>query len=96
MSYLYTLEINALSIASFYKYFSHSEKCLLILFMLSFAVQKLLILIWSYLFIFAFIFINLEVDQKDLAVIYIRECPAYVFLKDFYSIWTYVEVFNPF
>ena len=42
MSYLYILEINPLSIASFANIFSHSEGCLFILFMVSFAVQKLL------------------------------------------------------
>ena len=42
MSCLYILEINPLSIASFANIFSHSEGCLFILFMVSFAVQKLL------------------------------------------------------
>ena len=41
MSCLYILEINPLSIASFANIFSHSEGCLFILFMVSFAVQKL-------------------------------------------------------
>ena len=40
MSCLYILEINPLSIASFANIFSHSEGCLFILFMVSFAVQK--------------------------------------------------------
>ena len=35
--------------------FSHSEGCLFTLFIVSFVVQKLLILIRSHLFIFAFI-----------------------------------------
>ena len=35
------LEINPLSVASFANVFSHSEGCLFILFMVSFAVQKL-------------------------------------------------------
>ena len=59
MSCLYILEINSLSVVSFAIIFSHSENYLLILFMVSFSVQKLLILIWSHLFIFAFIFITL-------------------------------------
>ena len=42
MSYLYTLEINLLSTALFANIFSHSVDCLFLLFMLSFAVQKLL------------------------------------------------------
>ena len=56
MSYLYILEINPLSVASFANIFSHSEGCLFILFMVSFAMQKLLSLIRSYLFIFVFSF----------------------------------------
>ena len=47
MSCLYILEINPLSIASFANIFSHSESCLFILFMVSFAVQKLLSFIRS-------------------------------------------------
>ena len=40
MSCLYILEINPLSVASFANIFSHSEVCLFLLFMVSFAVQK--------------------------------------------------------
>ena len=39
MSCLYILEINPLSVASFANIFSHSEGCLLVLFMVSFVVQ---------------------------------------------------------
>ena len=59
MSCLYILEINPLSVASFANIFSHSEGCLFILFVVSFAVRKLLSLIRYHLFIFAFIFITL-------------------------------------
>ena len=52
---LYIFEINSLSIASFTVIFSHSEGCLLTLLIVSFVVQKLLILIRSHLYIFAFI-----------------------------------------
>ena len=55
MSHLYTLDINSLSVISLTNIFSPSVGCLLILFMVSFAVQKLLSLIRSHLFIFAFI-----------------------------------------
>ena len=41
MSCLYILEINPLSIVSFAIIFSHSEGCLFILFMVSFALQNL-------------------------------------------------------
>ena len=59
MSCLYILEINPLSVVSCTIILSHSEGCLLILFIGSFAVQKLLCLIKSYLFIFVFISITL-------------------------------------
>ena len=41
-SCLYILEINPLSVVSFAIIFSHSEGCLFTLFIVSFAVQKLL------------------------------------------------------
>ena len=55
MCYLYILEISPLSVAAFANIFSHSEDCLFVSFMVSFAVQKLLSLIRSHLFIFVFI-----------------------------------------
>ena len=54
-SCLYIFEINSLSVASFAIIFSHSEGCLFTLLIVSFVVQKPLILIRSHLFIFAFI-----------------------------------------
>ena len=54
-SCLYIFEINCLSVASFAIIFSHSEGCLFTLPIVSFVVQKLLILIRSHFFIFAFI-----------------------------------------
>ena len=53
--YSYIFEINSLSVASFAIIFSHSECCLFTLLIVSFVVQKLLILIRSHLFTFAFI-----------------------------------------
>ena len=49
MNCLYILEINLLSVVSFAIIFSHSEGCLFILLIVSFAVQKLLSLTRSYL-----------------------------------------------
>ena len=66
LSHSYILEINPLSFASFENIFSHSVGCLLILFMISFAVQKLLSLIRSHLFIFGFIFITLGGGSKQI------------------------------
>ena len=51
--------------------------------MVSFAVWKLLNLTMSYLFVFAFV---LENGLKNIAIIHVKECSAYVFLKEFYSI----------
>jgi len=58
-SCLYIFEINSLSVPSFAIIFSHSEGCFFTLLIISFIVQKLLILVRSHLFIFAFISITL-------------------------------------
>ena len=67
------LEINPLSVDSSVIIFSYSEVYILVLFMPSFAVQKLLCLIWPHLFIFVFIFITLRGGSKrsccDLRVV---------------------------
>ena len=83
MNCLYILEINPLSVASFANIFSHSEGCLFVLFIDSFAVQKLLSLIRSHLFIFVFISITVGDGTdvlSDTDVIYVKECSAYVSL----------------
>ena len=54
MSCFYILEFNPLSVASFTNIFSHSVGCLLVVFMISFAVQKILSLIRPHLFVFYF------------------------------------------
>ena len=59
MSSLYILKINPLSATSFANNFSQSVGCLLILFIVSFAMRKLISLIRAHLFIFAFISIAL-------------------------------------
>ena len=58
MSCLHILEINPLSIDSFVDIFSYSKGCLFVLFVVSFALQKLLSFIRSHLFIFVFISIT--------------------------------------
>ena len=55
MSCLCILEIKPLSVTSFANTFSQSAGCLFILFMVSFAVQKLVSFIRFNLFIFVFI-----------------------------------------
>ena len=57
--------------------FLNSVGCLFILFIVSFAVQKLLIR--YHLFIFVFIFIILGGGSKKIAGIYVKECSASVF-----------------
>ena len=80
MSCLYILEINPLSV-SFAIIFSYSEGCLFTLLIVSFAVQKLLSSVKSHLFTFVFISINSRRWViEDLALIYVIECSAYVFL----------------
>ena len=54
VSYLYILEINPLLVTWFASIFSHSLGCFFVLFMISFAMQKLLSLIRSHLLIFVF------------------------------------------
>ena len=63
MNFLHVLEINPL-IAAAFAIISHFEGCLFILFIISFAVQKLLSFIWSIcLFLFLFLLV-LEVGVK--------------------------------
>ena len=80
MSCLYILEINPLSVTLLSNIFSHSVGCLFVLFMVSFAVQKVLSLISSHLFAFVFIFVTLGgVCKKYCCDLCQRVCPAYVF-----------------
>ena len=80
MSCLYILEINPLSVVSFAIIFSHSEGYIFTLLIVSFAVKKLLSLIRSHLFTFVFNCYSRRWVIQDLALIYVIECSAYVFL----------------
>ena len=66
MSCLYASEINPSSVASFAHLFSHSKGCLFVMFMVTFAVQKLFGLIRSLLYIFVFIFTTLGGGSKKI------------------------------
>ena len=66
MSCLYILEINPLSVVSFANIFSISEGYLFVLFMASFAVWKIYVLIRSHLFIFVCISITLGDESKKI------------------------------
>jgi len=79
MSYLCIFEINPLSVALFANISSHSEGCLFILLMISFAVQKLLGLIRPCLFIFVFIFITLGGGSKKILLRYMSKSVLLMF-----------------
>ena len=80
MSCLYILEINPLLVALFTNIFYHYVGCLFILLMASFAMQKLLSLIRSYLFTFVFISITLGGGTKMILLWFMSECSAYIFV----------------
>ena len=73
---LYILEVNPLSVTSFANIFSHSGHCLFFLFMVSFAVQKLLSIIRSSFIYFHFLYPGRWI-QKDINVIYVKECSSF-------------------
>ena len=73
MSCLYILEIKPLSVALFANILSHSVACLFVLFMVSFAVQKLVHLIRFHLFIFVFISVALGDRPKKTLVLLMSE-----------------------
>ena len=77
MSCLYILDINPLSVASFVNIFSHSVGCLFILSMVSFAVQKLLSLIRSYLF--TFVFVSFALGVRSLKILDLCQRVFYLF-----------------
>ena len=80
MSCLYILDINPLSfghiICKYFLPFSRLSFCFVDSFL---GCQKLLSLIRSHLFIFAFIYFRRQI-QKNIAMIYVQECSANVFL----------------
>ena len=64
MNCLYISEIKPLSAASFANIFSHSEGCLFVLFMFSFAVQKFISLIRFHLFTLFLLLVPWETDLR--------------------------------
>ena len=75
---------------SFANIFSHSVGCLLILFSVSFAVQKLLSLIKSHLFIFVFIIITLRGGSEKMLLWFMSESVWPMFSSKSYSVWSYI------
>ena len=82
MTCLYILEINPLSVLSFAIIFSHSEGCLFTLFIISFlCCAKAFKFNQVSLVCFCFYFrYSKRWVIEDLALIYVIECSAYVFL----------------
>ena len=81
MSCLYILEINSLSVVSLAIILSHYETCHFNLLIVSFAVQNLLSLIRQHSFTFVLYFhYSKRWAIEDLALIYVTECSACVFL----------------
>ena len=76
MSCLYILDSNLLLVISFANIFSHSVGCLFILFMVFFAVQRLLSLIRSHLVILAFASFALGDTSKKILLWFMSECSA--------------------
>ena len=74
---MYIFEINPLSVALFAIIFSHSERCLFTLLIVSFAVQKLFSFIVYFWFYFQY---SGRWVIEDPVVIYVRDCFACVFL----------------
>ena len=74
------LEINPFSATSFANIFYQFVGCLLSLLIVSFAVQRLLSLIGSYLFIFVFSSITLGDGSKKILLQFMSEYSAYVLL----------------
>ena len=80
MSSLYILETNRLSVVSFAIIFSHSEGCLFTLFIVSFAVQVFKFNQVPLVFFCFYFHYSRRWVIEDLALIYVIECFAYVFL----------------
>ena len=74
MSFLCILEINPLLVVLFESIFSHSVRCLLVLFIVTFAVQMILHLIRSHSFIFVFLFVTLEGRSKKILLLFMSKC----------------------
>ena len=81
MSCLKIMGVNPLLITLFANIFSHSLSCVcvFVLFVVSFTVTNLLSWILFIHFCFYFHYCR-RCNEKDIAVIYVKECSAYVFL----------------
>ena len=89
---LYILEIRSLSVTSFANIFSQSIGCLLVLSMVSFAVQKLICLITSHLFIFAFTSIALGDWPKQTLAQFMSENVLPMFSSRSFMVSLYIYI----
>ena len=80
MSCFYILEINPLLVVSLAIIFYHSEVCLFTLLIVSFAMQKILSFIRSHFLTCFYLHYSRRWVIEDLALIYVVEHSAYVFL----------------
>ena len=101
MSYLYFLKINLLLVASFAIIFSHSDGCLFILFIVSFALQKILSLIGSHVFTFVFISITLGGGSKRILlwfmskrVLLMFSCKSFIVSGLTFRLLIYLSLFS--
>ena len=90
MSCLCILEINPLSGTSFANIFSCSVDCLFTLFMVSFAVQKLLSLIRPHLYIFAFVSITLGNRSKKNNAAFMSESVLPIFSSRSFMLFSFI------
>ena len=88
-------KLSHLLIASFANIFSQSVACPSILFMVSFAVQKLICLIRSHLFIFAFISTALGEWSKKTLIWFMSENVLLMFFSRSFMV-SCLRVFKPF
>ena len=79
MNCLYSLENNSLSVVPFAIIFPHSEGCLFAVFLVSFAVQKLLIR--SHLFTFVFVYIILGGGSQRILLWFMSDSVLSVFFS---------------
>ena len=90
MSCLYILETNPLSVVSFATIFSHSEGCLHLAYTFlcgtkAFKFNQVPLVYFCFYFHYSRRWVI-----GDLALIYLIKCSAYVFLQEFYSVWSYI------
>ena len=97
MSSPYVLDINPLLDVLFGNIFCHSVGCLLLLLMVSFAVQKLFSLMGSDLFTFAFVSLafGVKATTPSPPETKIHKFSAHVFFYGLYWFRSYIHVFNP-